>query len=190
MWHRGMFLLRYDALDEFVGKYILPLVKEIIDIPEYEKYRDIVMFKNKNEMDIDIFAELLEANKSDDINSGKIAFLKEIGRASYILKGKDENTYDYSSIINEQGEAGMVLEIQKCPVCGMESLLLRCDFETDLEELCGDAGGYQCKEVVYRFESDIKCVNCSFQLNKFVGNLKDYGLHFNDFWKDYNILDD
>lgn len=188
-WHKGMFLLRYGALDEFVGKYILPLVKDIVNISDYSTYKDAFMFKD-NYIHVNIIDELIKENRMTDVDSGKIAFLKEMGRASYILTNRTENFYDYSSIINEQGECGFILGIQTCPVCGKETLLLRCEWDSDTEELCGDTGNYSSYSGYSRYENDVTCMNCSFSLNKYVQNLNAYGFSFNDFWRDYEIIDD
>lgn len=188
-WHRGMFLLRYDALDEFVGKYLLPLVRDIIDKPEYSKYKDIFMFDSKNYINIEIINELIEENKLSRVDSGKIALLKEMGRASYILKDRYDSVGSYESIIEEEGKWGFILNVQKCPVCGKPSLVLRCDNSEDVEELFGDTGNYMSGKVQTKFESDVKCMNCSFQVNKYVENLRLYNIPFEDFWRDYNILD-
>lgn len=189
-WHKGMFLLKYNALDEFIGEYILPLVKSILSIIDYSNYTEIFMFEDNNYININIIDEIIEENKKNNIDSGKIAFLKEMGRASYFLKNRSEAFFDYSSLINEQGSCGFILNIKTCPVCGKETLLLRCDYESDIEELWGDTGNYQVGEVHYKYESDVSCVNCSFNLNKYVKNLDKYDFAFNDFWNDYDFIED
>jgi hypothetical protein len=30
VWHRGLYVLEYSALDEFVGKYVLPFVRDVV----------------------------------------------------------------------------------------------------------------------------------------------------------------
>ena len=43
---------------------------------------------------------------------------------------------------------------------------------------------------ISKYESDVKCINCTFQLNKYVENLKSYGYSFEDFWDSYDIFDE
>lgn len=192
-WHKGMFILKYNALDEFVGKYILPLVKKILGISDYSKYAEKYMFYKEascsymNIMNLNVFDKIVEENKLSNSNSGKIAFLKEVGRTFYYLKDRGENNYKYDSIINEQGENGLIIDIKKCPVCGLNTLIHRYDY---MEEEEYDVPYGVDPKRISKYESDVKCINCTFQLNKYVENLKSYGYSFEDFWDSYDIFDE
>ena len=82
-----MFVLRYDLFDEFVGRYILPLVIEVINVEEYSNYE--YMWKcSENHIVIDIIGEIIMECENSTIDYTKLAFLKELGRTSYIRKDK------------------------------------------------------------------------------------------------------
>lgn len=83
VWHRGAFFLYYTKLDEFIGKFVLPVIETATQLP---KYQDIgVLWKYKNtECAIDPIKAICNEYRSNlSVSIGKIALLKEIGRAAY-----------------------------------------------------------------------------------------------------------
>ena len=83
VWHRGAFFLHYKKLDEFVGKYVLPIVFEITNLPQYNDIGS--WWKHKHaDCGIDPVGSIrLEYLENPTPCVGKIALLKEIGRAAY-----------------------------------------------------------------------------------------------------------
>lgn len=200
-WHRGMFSLKYDSFDEFVGKHILPLVIEIINLEEYSYYEDIWKY-SENYIGVDIINEIVIESKSSTVDHTKIALLKELGRAAYIKKDKivkmrsDEEIKNIiSHMLGDEGiniiksalGSDSEMRVMTCPSCGKDSLIVTFGVGEDIDELCG-SGGYQMINRYYEYEDTVECINCTFELNKYVGNLNDYGISFKNFWSAYEII--
>lgn len=115
VWHRGAFFLFYTKLDEFVGKYMLPLIDITTQLAQYTHLRALWKYKH-TECGIDPIESLcLEYKKKEPVRVGKIALLKEIGRAAYnnplfdkkvLAKQNDERMADIEEQIRQIGERG------------------------------------------------------------------------------------
>lgn len=138
LWHRGTFILKYPALDQFIGGYILPFVSEIVNLPEYSN-SDFWKYKPLD-CGIDPLTDIAKKlSNNSEYNMHEIAILKELGNAAYtnplwigtmfsaddpIVEQKNEYTRK-----NIESEAIVVLasrnakRITKCPVCGINSLI-------------------------------------------------------------------
>ncbi|MGD6768464.1 hypothetical protein [Mammaliicoccus lentus] len=198
IWHQGKVMLKYEAFDFLIGQYILPLVKECLEVSEYkEKYRSHKIWRfNKNSLEINPFEDIIEEFKNESPAIDKIAVLKELGRASYYSHyGKG-----FGSIIDSRNQSANQLaqaelenslstnEILKCPCCAANSLVTYTHTEiTDIEEVEyeDENANRRIEESIdcYEYISKVKCANCTFQLNdKDIKNLKEYGFNVEDYW--------
>ena len=188
--HRGVFILKYYALDEFVCKYVLPIVKKIVILQDYLCYLNEWMFE-KNDLGVDIISEMVKEFEKDEIDYTKIAFFKEIGRASYgvnvhkrFLPSEIEKIKANKAI---EEKYNMVSGNQCCPVCGNDSLLNYYEVDVTYDEL-GDeldtSGGFQIIQVPYTCEKYIKCVHCNFEVNRFIQDPATYGYDDYYFWNE------
>lgn len=199
IWHQGKVMLKYEAFDFLIGQYILPLVKECLEVSEYkEKYRSHKIWRfNKNSLEINPFEDIIEEFKNESPTIDKIAVLKELGRASYYSHyGKG-----FGSIIDSRNQSANQLaqaelennlstnEILKCPCCAANSLVTYTYTEiTDIEEVEyeDENGNHRIEEFkdYYEYINKVKCANCGFQLNdKGIKNLKEYEFDVEDYWK-------
>lgn len=199
IWHQGKVMLKYEAFDFLIGQYILPLVKECLEVSEYkEKYRSHKIWRfNKNSLEINPFEDIIEEFKNESPAIDKIAVLKELGRASYYSHyGKG-----FGSIIDSRNQSANQLaqaelennlstnEILKCPCCAANSLVTYTHTEiTDIEEVEyeDEIGNHRIEEFkdYYEYINKVKCANCGFQLNdKGIKNLKEYEFDVEDYWK-------
>lgn len=202
IWHQGKVMLKYEAFDFLIGQYILPLVKECLEVSEYkEKYRSHKIWRfNKNSLEINPFEDIIEEFKNESPAIDKIAVLKELGRASYYsYYGKG-----FGSIIDSRNQSANQLaqaelenslstnEILKCPCCAANSLVTYTHTEiTDIEEVEyeDENGNHRIEEFkdYYEYIYKVKCANCGFQLNdKGIKNLKEYEFDVEDYWKNIN----
>ncbi|WP_445194662.1 hypothetical protein ACT9T3_00145 [Staphylococcus xylosus] len=202
IWHQGKVMLKYEAFDFLIGQYILPLVKECLEVSEYkEKYRSHKIWRfNKNSLEINPFEDIIEEFKNESPAIDKIAVLKELGRASYYsLYGKG-----FGNIIDSRNQSANQLaqaelenslstnEILKCPCCAANSLVTYTHTEiTDIEEVEyeDENGNHRIEEFkdYYEYIYKVKCANCGFQLNdKGIKNLKEYEFDVEDYWKNIN----
>lgn len=198
IWHQGKVMLKYEAFDFLIGQYILPLVKECLEVSEYkEKYRSHKIWRfNKNSLEINPFEDIIEEFKNESPAIDKIAVLKELGRASYYSHyGKG-----FGSIIDSRNQSANQLaqaelennlstnEILKCPCCAANSLVTYTYTEiTDIEEVEyeDENGNHRIEEFkdYYEYINKVKCANCGFQLNdKGIKNLKEYEFDVEDYW--------
>ncbi|WP_210133974.1 hypothetical protein [Staphylococcus sp. GDY8P131P] len=199
IWHQGKVMLKYEAFDFLIGQYILPLVKECLEVSEYkEKYRSHKIWRfNKNSLEINPFEDIIEEFKNESPAIDKIAVLKELGRASYYSHyGKG-----FGSIMDSRNQSANQLaqaelnnsftftnEILKCPCCAAMSLVTYTKevitdiYEYEYEDEQGNVQFYE-QEDSFQCIYTVKCANCSFQLNdKGIKNLKEYEFDVEDYW--------
>lgn len=182
IWHRGLYILNYEALDEFIGRYILPFVDEVIN---HENYLGRRNFWNYEELDcgIDPIKEIInhfqEVKEGESYNLEKIAFLKELGRAAYNV---NIPWLQYQSSI--ENKALIVIkdndynEICKCPVCGVNSLII-------YKEIDDERDPYNDKivHILSSWPIHVRCECCSFELHHDIGNASQYEIEgIRDFW--------
>ena len=179
LWHKGTFILRYPALDQFTGNFILPLMINVLKLPEY---KNIHWTYNSLKCGINPVKEIVNEFKNGKYNLGKIAFLKELGRAAYENPLFD---YPFGSHFNDiytkraeraaESDEPNVSEVKSCPVCGVKSLVLYEDVDCDDDETTG-------KHYYWRYSYEVKCMCCSFEVNNHLKNPSDYGLPIEDYW--------
>lgn len=84
VWHRGAFFLSYTNLDTFIGKFVLPVVDATNNLSAYKAIGFLWKY-NHTDCGIDPVESIrLEYQRNQPPSVGKIALLKEIGRAAYI----------------------------------------------------------------------------------------------------------
>jgi len=106
VWHRGAFFLYYTKLDEFIGKYILPIIDVTTRLSQYRTVGFLWKYKH-TECGIDPIESIrLEYQSNQSPNIGKIAFFKEIGRAAY-------NNPLYDKKVLEQKRDERISKIEK-----------------------------------------------------------------------------
>ncbi|KNY27688.1 hypothetical protein [Pseudobacteroides cellulosolvens] len=174
LMHRGSFILRYEALDEFIGTYILPIIIEITNLSEFkslERYWRYTALK----CNIDPLIEIMNEFKQKNFDFGKIAYLKELGRAAYnnplenkgfginyFERGNKKLLRRLEKIRELEQKNENVSEIKTCPMCGESTLIIYEDIESeydvvDGEQVCTDA---------WKYTYEAKCICCTFEINK------------------------
>ena len=179
--HRGMYILRYKSLDKLVGKYIFPFIIKIVDIyhdeiPErYWKYKKI----NCN---IDPISEIMKAFKQNSYDMGKIALLKEMGRAAYNNNLPNEylEKYQRNEYIKVYEKAALAFKlginkVKKCPVCGLKTLII-------YEESDGDQNNDGSYDAWWTYIWKVRCIHCSFELHNEIKNASGYGYNNIEDW--------
>lgn len=184
-WHRGAFVLRYPSLDQLVGRFILPFVTRVTALPAFQgkegfwRYRSLAC-------KVDPVTEIMKAIGEDPIDTGKVAFFKELGRAAY------ENPYHESGFAKhfnneirgraeraaqaELGDAN-ISDVRECPVCGSKCLVVYDDIEGEGEDPAD--GTY---DKAWRYTWQVQCRVCSFLINNHLKNPSAYGLTIADYW--------
>ena len=87
LWHRGIFVLRYPALDEFVGRYIFPFIMKVVELPSYSESKSLWKY-NSLSCGIDPIAEIINVF-TDKYDINKAAILKELGSVGASLKRRN-----------------------------------------------------------------------------------------------------
>jgi hypothetical protein len=193
--HRGVFILKYKALDYLFGKYALPFLSQIISLPEfssnqYWKYKDL-------SIELDPINEICNEFKSKkhSYNPYKIALLKQLGSSAYrnplyakystnaedttyntFLNSLDKEAKNRSYAISEFIEhTENVHKVDNCPVCGIKALVLFND-HVDVEDEEGKTIKYY--EYIYR----VQCFCCSFELKDEIKEIDKMNLHISNFF--------
>lgn len=182
IWHRGTFVLRYKALDLFIGKYILPIVKEIVLLPEYKTLENRWKYISLKHP-IDPINEIIkECKNGNGYDVGKVAFLKELGRSAYENPLEHRFKFLNKEIIKRSKRIAdaevtdlKATAIYECPVCGINSLTSYEDSDGEIEE-DGSYSSY------WTFSWYVKCFCCSFEIQNDLKNPKEYGIDLPDYW--------
>jgi hypothetical protein len=195
MWHRGTFILRYPTLDEYIGKYILPFINDISKLRRYSRLVDLWKY-NALQCAIDPITEITNALQNNAYNIGKIALLKELGRAAYtnpIREGPFSKPLNREIIARAEriatGEANGpdVERISICPVCGVKSLVIYSDIYSNADDL-GDGEVLKEPYEAWRYTCQVKCICCAFEIHKIdIDNPSTYGLPIEDYWQSTQI---
>lgn len=203
--HRGSFVLRYPALDELVGAYLLPFVMEITALDEFSG-QERTWRQRELQCEVDPISEIVES-ASNGYNLRKVAFLKELGRAAYLnplmntgkatsegfSKGFSRGFYqifDQERVSRARNAAasevgnGSVIDIKDCPVCGVHSLLVYDEIATAGEEIVDGQLKY---DKAWRYTWQVECVCCTFQIDNHLGNASEYELPIEDYWQGHEL---
>ena len=178
--HRGIYVLRYKALDVLFTKDALPFMKKVLALERYKNQRGWQFDISSN---IHLIDSMINCY-GNSYKSDKLAILKEMGRAAYNnplvpTKNISSNFYNKDIIKRAMVLSTHVLQhesngdLKTCPVCGIKSLVQFNDFH-EIE----DKNGIEVYEFVYM----IKCFCCSFELRGEPTGLDQMELPFDNFW--------
>lgn len=190
--HRGLFIIRYSALDKIIGGHALLFAKEALEHPIYRDSRHLAL-NSRLTCGVDPLGSIVDHFTKEKYNIEKVAFLKELGRAAYenplgyrgkpnekiekfiprIHKPEQRRAEKMAAALAQYGE-----KVERCPVCGVKSLIVFEDMESYPSEKDEEF------EETIRFSTSVECMNCSFELYApDVGNASDYGISgIPDFW--------
>lgn len=183
VWHRGIYVMKYKDLDLFIGKYILPIVKEIISLQKYSKLNRLWKYRQK-ELKIDPLDEIVNTCSKENPSIDHVAFLKELGRAAY----HNPHSHGFGFMKEEIANRAIRIAINEipyedkesylieCPVCSTKSLVKYLESDVEID------GNGQCPSY-WTWVNNIKCYCCSFEL-RYSGlkNPSEYGYDLPDFW--------
>lgn len=194
--HKGKFVLEYPALDKFVGIFVLPLVQKILSTPLFSGFEKFWKYKELK-CKIDPIEQIVNSFKNEKYKWGKIAYLKELGRAAYhnpihmnVKRNKNLpkwastfEEYDNSKEVKKSkaiSKAVMASEnttVEECPVCGEETLNVFWDSTEKFDKNNKIIG-----MVTYSYS--VKCHCCFFEVNDKLGNPSKYGFkELKDYFK-------
>lgn len=186
LWHRGLFILNYEAFDVFMIKYILPLVEDVFLIDDFKhytywKYNQLACKEDPIQL---LIKEGKLAHENYDIK--KIAVIKELGRAAYNnkivgdslvsrvyrIREINERIPNYNDL--DKNNNGGVWD---CPICSFHS------FVENVSEADVDIVEKPFSRSI-SFLAEIKCLYCSFTIDREF-NTNDLGLKIQkyDFWE-------
>lgn len=195
IWHRGIYVMNYKALDLLIGQKILPLVQELMQLKSYKNVKDREWKYGKNALNIDPLTEIIKEMKKEQPEYDKVALLKELGRASY----NSHLGIGFGSIVeNINTQANLLAKaeldrdfsnansIHPCPCCGAKSLVSYMEQEIEYE----DDGEYRYVVNGWEYIKQVKCPHCSFTLNyRELKNLKEYKYeNVPDYWKKKSVF--
>lgn len=176
--HRGMYILRYKSFDNFIGKIVLPFIDQLVRIGDHkEDLYDLYASPLPINCNINPLKIIIEDFKQNKYNMGKIALLKELGRA-WLQNNYNGETYNFTLLRQEHAVAYEnaakkfmldVDEVKLCPVCGMNTLL------SYFEDVDVNEGSIS-------YVTSVRCIQCGFELQKGVKNASEYGLSNIEDW--------
>lgn len=186
--HRGVYILNYPAFDNLVGKFILPLVKDILNLPQYKDLTHLWKYKSLS-CGIDPIDEIISDFNTNEYDITKIAFLKELGRSAYnnqIIQASEgiyklfnvEIIKRFEKMAKTQVDESNISHITECPVCGLNTLIVYDDIEAD--DYDDQKGTY---EKVWWYTWQVECISCTFEVNNHLKNPSKYGLNIPDYWE-------
>lgn len=191
--HRGSYVLKYESLDILIARYILPIVKQIIQLDEYSSYNEFCNFQNIY-LRIDPIDEMIDSVKGEEYDFSKLAYMKEIARASYSNPLKNEkkvggwanfNKYYNDKVIARTMDIALfesktddATDIRICPVCGQKTLVIYKEDDADYDIIEGE----QVITSAWWVSHLAICYCCSFEVNRYLKNPKECGINMDDLW--------
>lgn len=203
IWHRGVYILRYPSLDTFIGQYVLPFVSDVLKLPAFSSYTNLWKYEELH-CGIDPIEEIIKESNATNPDIGKLAFLKELGRASYktplrqktpvilpikklpffstlseLIYKKDIKRAERIASLEASQEYS---QLKICPVCGVNSLIIydETDYETDND--------FNETMNAWNYTYMVKCECCTFNLEQDIKNASEYGFYrIDDYWVVKNI---
>jgi len=185
IWHRGKYVLRYAALDVFVGGYVLPFVQRVVLMPGYvgEEFR---WAPSTPSCGLDLIGEIIQEASTVTPNLRKLAFLKATGAAAFDtpLRGRKPRKnvtfasfaemFDVEVRKHAKAKASAIAELEHCSVatchvCGVESLVVFTEFDHNYDEF-GEHGES------WEYSHQVRCECCGFMATPEVGNASELGL--------------
>lgn len=164
--HRGIFILKYESLDELFGNFILPFISDLF--ANDSSFNRDYYFK-KTVLDISPLDEIINIFKSDSYELKTISLLKEMCRAIYNDPIEKHPFFKHLNDENiEKAEAMADYYINKkynnqekvnCPICGIESLILFMDTVFENEDEDGNTTS------AYIYVYNATCCNCGFNID-------------------------
>ncbi len=211
IWHRGLYILQYNDLDMFIGKFVLPLVQKIVDDIEYQKFKKIWKYQYiangiepLNEI-IDLYDCSSDFTNNKHIR--KVAYLKEMGRAAYYnsIKKSEWESKDYDRGKNlhigwayfdkkkfdiKNRIALQVANIKKEEEgyhynYTQEYICPVCGLETLIEYrdyLTASDMDNECD--YYEWTEKVECCCCGFAINQRLGNAEELGLKIDNYFNE------
>ena len=185
-WHRGTYILRYPALDELVGGFLLPIVQDVVGLAQYTAMGNF--WKHSPlACGSDPIGEIVLEWQTPAPRMGKVAWLKELGRAAYANPLPPRDVFESfmgSEIITRAVGAARALReemhlaaINNCPVCGKDTLTVYDDVTLE-----GDVDGQGTFDKALRYTWQVECTCCTFSANHHLENPSMYGLALPEFW--------
>lgn len=188
IWHGGTLVLYYGSLDKVIGKFVVPFIMSLLEYSSYDGQEKLWKY-HKLECEIDPISEIGKEMRSEEPCFGKVALLKEMGRAAY---GNPLETEGYpeqrNKLIQEHAEAAAesiaILRggnRELCPVCGINSFIM---YEAPNQgRLTGIVN--ENKELVMLKVIEKKCLCCGFNVFNNIENPSEYGFsQIEDFWSE------
>lgn len=167
MWHRGTFILRYDALDQFLIYWIIPFIEQL------REYRGLGHGSWSRELacGLDPISKIIEDGQKKRYQPRKIALLKEMCRASFHIPFSLSGDSIFDGPLANLARHGETIgwDAKVCPVCGGKSLVLYHD------EAYSDEDGSPVQIVVSAI-----CFACTLELDLDLGNPSDHGFEIED----------
>lgn len=168
--HRGVFIIRHQALDEIYGRYILPFIKDLSD--NDPKYRKSLNWRlNINNPNLNPLESIIDEYKKPSPNPLVVYVCKLIADAGF------HNPLNYSiapffkSFLTQKiqkaelmaGELAKIdmFDIKECPICGCKTFIERTD-NADEEDDMGNI--INACTFVYSME----CHQCGFHINNWL----------------------
>lgn len=173
--HRGRRVMQYCSLDKVFSENILPLIKQILDIPYYNKYKRYL----SNIHVFEVIEEIINEGKNSTIDYSAIAYFKEIGRCKWGLlyksKLKEDKDKEYIDKHIDKKMASTCEDTRRtmmsCPCCGHKTIFSgRTCIGNTYDELGDETntdGGFQIIEIP-EYENYIECAWCGLKFSSFI----------------------
>jgi hypothetical protein len=185
LWHRGAYVLSYPALDIFIGSFILPLVLECFKANVFDADSEFFWKYAPIACKVDPINEIIaETSKHEKYDLGKVAFLKELGRAGYEnpLSVTDFVGFSHETIIDRAVKAVEAehsvfskSRVTECPVCEQKTLII---YEVEQEALDTKTN----MQTVICVSVEAECTCCSYNVETQLKNASEYSLPVEDYW--------
>ncbi|MCP3808591.1 hypothetical protein NLX78_15245 [Paenibacillus sp. Lou8.1] len=177
VWHKGVYVLRLNELDQFISQNVFPLVNKCLEFSDYNKLESYWKYKKST---LDPINEIIKSGQ-EQIDYERIAFFKAYGLACYTIPIWKFDLDQIEERANAIVKAIDDMDVTTCFVCNMETLLVstETDFDTDEE---GAPVSIWVKSI------GAECLNCSLKISPDIGEPQSHGVDCDILWRFEDVL--
>lgn len=179
VWHKGVYLLRINELDQFISQNVLPLAIRCLKFSNYNELESYWKYKEASLL-LDPITEIIRSGQGR-IDYKRIAFFKACGLACYTMPAWEFDVDQVEERAHAIVNAIPDMDVVTCFVCNKKTLLVstETDFDTDEE---GAPVSIWVKSIA------AECLNCSLKILPDIGEPQSHGVDCNVIWKLEDVL--
>ncbi|WP_068616555.1 hypothetical protein [Paenibacillus tuaregi] len=177
VWHKGLYVLRLNELDQFISQNILPLVVNCLQATNYNNLENYWKYKKAP---LDPITEIINSGQGV-VDYGRIAFYKAYGLACYSMPIWKSDLDEFEKKAEAIVRAIHGMTVDSCFVCGKNTLLISTEADYNSDE-------FGVPVSIWVKSTAAECLNCSLRLFPDIGEPCSHGVEYEQLWRFEDVL--